>query len=482
MDAKQVKSRQRVINHGEVYTSRRVVEAMLDMVKPETERIDSRFLEPACGHGNFLTAILERKLDVVEKKYGRRRVEFERYCTSAAGSVYGIDLLEDNVIEARERLLGILTGRYSRLFNAAVKCKFIESVKFVLERNIIAGDALELTRNPAVFSEWSPITGETLKFDVIIGNPPYQLNDGGGTGSSARPIYHKFIEQAKKMNPRFMAMIIPARWYSGGKGLDEFRCSMLNDSRIRRLVDFIDSRDCFTGVDIAGGVCYFLWNRDYPGKCIVVSVRKIGKDISERALNEFETFIRDNRALEIVKRVTSQSKSFMNSAVSSRMPFGITSNEPLRKTGDFKLISSAGIGKISKNKVSAGSDLIPKWKVMLSKTSHDHAGQPDKQGMRRVFSRIEVVGPNVVCTESYLVVGGYDTEIEAQNMCNFLKTQFCRFLVSIQVLTQNITKRKFSFVPSLDMKISWSDKKLYDMFNLSGDDIAYIDSIIRPIV
>jgi len=322
---------------------------------------------------------------------------------------------------------------------------------------------------------------KTLKFDVIIGNPPYQLNDGGGTGSSAIPVYHKFVEQAKKINPRFLTMIIPARWYSGGKGLDEFRDAMLNDSRIRRLVDFEDSRDCFPGVDIAGGVCFFLWNRDSPGKCSVVSVGKNGKDASERAMNEFKTFIRNNRALEIVKRVTNQSKSFMDSVVSSRMPFGIASNEPLRNEGDFELISSVGIGKVSKDKVVAGSGLIPKWKVLLSKTSSEHAGQPDKEGLRRVFSRIDVMGPNVVCTESYLAVGCYDTETEAKNMCSFLKTQFCRFLVSTQVLTQNITKNKFSFVPNLDMKISWSDKMLYGKYNLSEDEIAFIDSIIKPI-
>jgi len=180
MDGTQVKSRQRVANHGEVYTNRREVEAMLNLVRRETERIDSRFLEPACGHGNFLTAILERKLDVIEKKYGRNQDEFERYGALAVGSIYGIDLLQDNVIEARERLLGIFTVRYSRLFNAAVKYRLIESAGFILERNIVTGDALKWIMadgRPIVFSEWSLVTGNLIKrrdfiFEHLAANIP----------------------------------------------------------------------------------------------------------------------------------------------------------------------------------------------------------------------------------------------------------------------------------------------------------------------
>ena len=168
MEVGQVKSRQRVSDHGEVFTSSREVEAMLDLVKQETERIDSRFLEPACGHGNFLAAILTRKLNVVEERYKRSQLEFERYSILAVGSIYGIDLQPDNVKEARERLLGIFTERYSRLFRSEVKADCIRSIRFILGKNIVVGDALEMTIAkgsdvPIVFSEWSLVNGSSVK-------------------------------------------------------------------------------------------------------------------------------------------------------------------------------------------------------------------------------------------------------------------------------------------------------------------------------
>lgn len=155
------------------------------------------------------------------------------------------------------------------------------------------------------------IFGDNMKFDVIIGNPPYQLSDGGGKGSSASPIYQRFIEQAKTLDPRLLLMVVPSKWFSGGKGLDEFRATMLNDRRLRRLVDFPDSREAFDGVDIAGGVNYFLWDRDHEGKCRVDTVSN-GVSISvERELNEYEIFVRDNRTLDIIKRIeASEDKSF----------------------------------------------------------------------------------------------------------------------------------------------------------------------------
>lgn len=319
-----------------------------------------------------------------------------------------------------------------------------------------------------------------MKFDVIVGNPPYQLNDGGGTGSSAKPIYNLFIEQAKKLNPRYLSMIIPARWYSGGKGLDDFRSEMLKDKRIRKLVDYADSRDCFPGVDIAGGICYFLWDRDNKGICEVETIRKNEIIKSKRYLDEFETFVRDNLAINIIHKVKEKSKSFLDNVVSSRMPFGLVSSVRPEKNGDLDLITSAGSGKISSNKVTSGKDLIDKWKVMLSKASNDHGGQPDKEGKRRIFSRVEIMPPKTVCTESYLVVGKYDSKIEAENMVNFLKTKFCRFLVSTILLTQNITKGKFIFVPDLPMSERWDDENLYKKYNLNREEIEFIEQLIRP--
>ena len=180
MSVGQVKSRQRVSDHGEVYTNPREVNAMLDLVKQETERIDSRFLEPACGHGNFLAAILERKLDVVEARYRKSQREFERYAILAVGSIYGIDLLPDNITEARERLLGILADRYLRTFRDSSRAQVLDSARYILGLNLIAGDALDLSTidgEPIVFSEWSLVTGDLIKrrdysFEHLVANIP----------------------------------------------------------------------------------------------------------------------------------------------------------------------------------------------------------------------------------------------------------------------------------------------------------------------
>ena len=318
-----------------------------------------------------------------------------------------------------------------------------------------------------------------MQFDVIVGNPPYQLSDGGGTGSSAVPLYHKFVQQAKKLNPRYLSMIIPARWYSGGRGLDDFRSEMLDDKHIRVLCDYQDSRDCFPGVDVAGGVCYFLWDRDNKGQCRVKTIHGNEHETSIRDLNEFDVFVRDNMSVDIIHKVQSGMSETLSSVVSSRKPFGIESKVTGKK-GDLKLYSSRGDGKIERANVTAGIPLIPKWKVLLSKTSNDHAGQTDKDGKRRIFSRIEVMPPYSVCTESYLVVGAFDSEEEASNCASYLKTAFVRFLVSTVLLTQNITKGKFEFVPLVDFHKEWSDSELFDKYGLSQEERDFIMSRIRP--
>lgn len=318
-----------------------------------------------------------------------------------------------------------------------------------------------------------------MKFDVIIGNPPYQLSDGGGKGSSASPIYQRFIEQAKTLDPRLLLMVVPSKWFSGGKGLDEFRATMLNDRRLRRLVDFPDSREAFDGVDIAGGVNYFLWDRDHEGKCRVDTVSN-GVSISvERELNEYEIFVRDNRTLDIIKRIeASEDKSFAE-MVSARRPFNLDSNNR-SKEGDLYLYASGEDGRIGRDQVSKGADLIDRWKVLVSKTSSEHAGQTDKSGKKRVLSRIEVMPPQSVATESYLVVGPFATKTEADNASEYMRTRFFRFLVSSVLLTQNITRRSFMFVPEQDFTRQWTDNDLYEKYGIPEDEIAFIESTIRP--
>ncbi len=480
------------LSSDEVFTPPEVVNDMLDLLPEKLWRDPAiTFLDPFSKSGVFLREIAKRLNTGLEKKIPNQQ---SRVNHIFGKQLFGIAITELTSLLARRSVYGTKTANseYSFcetftteqgnvIFNRIEhswkneKCKYCGANQEVYERE----DTLETHAYHFIHTE-KPEEIFKMKFDVIIGNPPYQLNDGGGTGSSAKPIYNLFIEQAKKLKPRYLTMIVPARWYSGGKGLDSFRLEMLHDKRVRKLVDFVDSRDCFPGVDIAGGVCYFLWDRDNPGICEVQTMRKNVMNSSQRNLDEFETFIRDNVAVDIIHKVRAQQTSFLNIIVSSRMPFGLVSSVRPEKTGDLNLITSAGNGKISSEKVTSRKELINKWKVLLSKASNDHGGQPDKEGKRRIFSRIEVMPPNTVCTESYLVVGGYDTQVEAANMAKYLRTKFCRFLVSTILLTQNITKGKFIFVPTQDFNEEWTDEKLYKKYGITEEEITFIDSLIRP--
>lgn len=477
------------LSNDEVFTPPDIVNQMLDMLPQELFRDPSAtFLDPACKSGVFLREIAKRLLVGLATQIPDQQARIDHIFHK---QLFGIAITEMTSLLSRRSVYcsKYPNGKYSvtHFDNAegniqfkkikhtwrGDKCAFCGASKAEYDRDesleTHAYELIHTTKPEAIFN---------MKFDVIIGNPPYQLSDGGGTGSSAMPIYQKFVKQAKKLNPRFLSMIIPARWYSGGKGLDDFREEMLKDKRVRHLVDYVDSRTAFPGVDVAGGICYFLWDRDNPGICKVVSTHNnIERD---RYLDEFENFIRDNVAIDIVHKVKSQTTFYLDSIVSSRKPFGIESKERPSNQGDILLYSSNGDGKASMSIVKSGFDMIDRWKVLISKTSNDHAGQPDKEGKRRIFSRIEVMPPKSVCTESYLTLGHFDTHSEAENLASYLRTKFCRFLVSTILLTQNITKGKFAFVPIQDFSEPWTDKKLYKKYGLTEDEIAFIESMIRP--
>lgn len=512
----QVKSKQRVAAHGEVFTAEREVKAMCDLIAGECSRIDSRFLEPACGNGNFLAEVLRRKLKVVKELYGKSRHEYEQYSILAMSGLYGIDILNDNAEECRIRLLELWRKEYYKTLAVSANEDLLAAVRYILDHNILCGDALSLLRSdgaPIIFSEWTFAFGNLIKrrdfrldqlvegegekqerqnglfkpdmepdakFDVIIGNPPYQLSDGGN-GASARPIYHLFVEQAKKLNPSYLIFIIPARWYSGGKGLDGFRATMLSDRHISHLIDFTNSIDCFQGVDVAGGVCYFLRERNWKGSCNFKNYFNGKWSSLVKNLDEYPVLIRYPMADRIIKKIHYESLESMESCISSRKPFGLTTNTKPTQMGDILLRYNRGIGRISRKDVSKGIEHIDKWKVIISYLTAEHAGRPDKNGMFKVLSTMELLAPPSVCTETYLLAGSFESKEEAQNLLSYLKTRFARFLIAQVAVSQHITRRCFAFVPIQDFSKPWTDTELYTKYGLDEEEIAFIESMIKPI-
>lgn len=482
------------LSNDEVFTPPEVANAMLDLLPQELFRDpNTTFLDPACKSGVFLREIAKRLIKGLEPQFPELEERLEHIFKK---QLFGIAITELTSHLSRRSLYCSKTanGNYSVVHFDTVdgnvrfktikhrwkdgKCVFCGASQKEYDRaedlESHAYEWIHTTKPEEIFN---------MKYDVIIGNPPYQLSDGGGgAGKSAAPIYQLFVQQAKKLNPRYLCMIIPSRWFNGGKGLDEFRQQMLDDKHMAAIVDFADSKDCFpSGVDIPGGICYFLWDSHHSGKCVVTNMLKDGsKHTDERILNEFDTFIRQNRAVEIVRKAQSLNETMMSQIVSSRKPFGIESKQQFDLNGNVTLRNSSGLGKILLSRITAGFDIIGKWKVIVSKVSFEHAGVPDKEGKMRVLSVVQKLEPNSVCTESYLVAGAFDNETEADNLISYLRTKFARFLIMQMLASMNMSKASYSFLPVQDYTKPWTDEELFTKYGLTNEEIAFIDSMIRP--
>ena len=461
--------------------TRRLTEGLALTIPDLTERVNHILTRQVYGIGiTQLTALLARR-SVYCSRYANSPHSIVKSFTTEAGNIWFERTEHTWMGGTRKFHLDPLTGDEIPVYIRR-KCRYCGANEDDYARgNEFETHAYAFTHTDDIKARIDELFGETMHFDVIIGNPPYQLNDGGGTGSSAAPIYRDFVEQAKTLDPRFLVMIIPSKWFSGGKGLDGFRQSMLNDQRVRFLADYPDSRDVFNGVDVSGGVCYFLWNRDHPGTCHVETISSGERTSVDRVLNEYSVFVRDNRALKIIKKIETVENPTFSSLVSARRPFGIDSSHERDGVGDLYLYAAGRDGRIDRSNVPKGEALIDRWKVLLSKTSSEHAGQTDKDGMRRVFSRIETMSPETVATESYLIVGPFGDELESQNVAEYLRTRFVRFLVSSVLSGQNITRSSFSFVPRQDFSRQWSDADLYTKYGLDSEDISFIESTIKPL-
>lgn len=338
-------------------------------------------------------------------------------------------------------------------------------------------------------SFWKAVNNDNMKFNAIVGNPPYQVMDGGA-GVSAKPVYNLFVDIAKVIKPSYISMIMPAKWFTDGKGLGSFRTSMFADRRLSHIFDFVDSRDCFYNVDIAGGVCYFLWNSYADGNCQFTTLHRGERTISTRDLSDMDEFIRHSEAVNIVDSVKAKSNKFFDEIVSTQKPFGLRTYITPLTTGDLILKYNKGKGPYKSEMIEVGKSMIPQWKVIISCLTAEHAGQTDKEGRKKILSSLDMLMPKEICTETYMVVGSFDTEEEAINLTSYLRTRFTRFLIAQLAATQHLSKEKFALVPNQDFTsnsdIDWSksveeiDAQLYAKYDLSAEEVVFIESMIKP--
>ena len=496
--------------------------------------VQSRRLEVTCGEAPFLASrydaatgemipvarrigILDRKLRVVSENAATEE-EWLKFATHAVQSTYGYEYQGDNLLLARVNLLLTYAEHLQARWQRKPTKEELQPIATIISWNLWQMDGLHLsvpggkpqpeTEQLDLFSMFGAAEPQlptvsckvknwrkgshgttqnfetiqegstSMKFDYVIGNPPYQISDGGA-GVSATPIYNRFIEAIKTTHPGAICLIIPAKWYSGGKGLDKFRGEMLGDRHISTLVDYSNSLDVFPNVDVAGGVCYFVWKEAYNGKCKYTNYRNGKATTAYRDLNEFQTFIRYPVASEIVKKVKEDGELTLDKVVSSRKPFGLATTAKPMKTGDITLRYNGGRGPYKSTEIRVGTEMIDQWKIIISRLTAEHAGQPAKDGKYRVLSTMELLKPGEICSETYLVAGAFDSKEEATNYMDYLKTQFVRFLILQIAMTQQLSKASFAFVPCQDFTRKWTDKQLFERYDLSSEEVNYIQGMIK---
>lgn len=482
------------LSNDEVFTPPDVVNQMLDLLPQELFcDPNATFLDPACKTGVFLREIAKRLLVGLQDKIPDLE---ERIDHIFHNQLYGIAITELTSLLSRRSLYcsKYPNGKYSishfddaegnirfrRVTHTWVgdKCKFCGANK-----SYDRGDGKE-THAYEFIHTLTPEKIFNMKFDVIISNPPYQLSDGGSAnGMSAKPIYQHFIEMAKKLRPRYITMIIPSRWFSGGKGLDSFRDDMLNDASIRVLCDYENFKDVFPGVDLAGGACYFLWDRDNKGICKVRNYIKNEYSESYRYLNQFDTFIRSNISIEIVEKIISKYDKFLNERVSIRLPFGIpTTYQPLNSGVPCYFTQKIGLKYVDKNDVKDVLNVIKKWKFLVPKAPI--AGQTDFSKPVGFYydGNTRIAKPGEICSESWLIAGAFDSEQETLNFKSYILTKTVRFLLLQTVVSQNITRKNYCFIPELENYTRfYSDDYLRKLWNINDDEWNLIKSKIGEI-
>jgi site-specific DNA-methyltransferase (adenine-specific) len=397
------------------------------------------------------------------------------YCSKIANGKYSIcdafDTTDGNI-------------RYQRVDHDWVKgkCRYCDASRSAYDRSA------ELETHAYEFIHRDkPEEIFPMRFDVVIGNPPYQLSDGG-FGSSAAPIYQKFVESAMHLNPRFVVMITPSRWFAGGKGLDDFRSRMLKDARLRNLVDYPKLYDGFPGVKIRGGVSYFLWDRDYSGPCTVQTMwdgHPLGSAVARR-LDTYDVLVRRNEAVSILDkvlafRVNGKPEQNLSDQVSSLRPFGLRTyfhgkDKPTGIKNPLKLYGSQRVSYVDRSEILHNPEWVDQWKVLMSRVQGTSAAVETQ-----FLARPIVAGPGEACTETYLVAGRFKDERSARRYAAYLRTRFVRFLVSLRKNTHEAYRKVYAFVPAVPLNATWTDAKLYERYGITKEEVSFIESVVRPL-
>ena len=484
------------LSNDEVFTSPKLANQMLDLLPDDIwQNKKATFLDPVCKSGVFLREIVKRLDKGLKSQIPDKQTRINHICKN---QVFGIAITQLTALLSRRSVYcarianspisicdefdnesgNIIFGNVNHQFDNG-KCTECGASQDVF------GNRQGLENHAYAFihsdkdNEFKEIL--TMKFDVIIGNPPYQL-DTAGHGAQATPLYHKFVEQAKKLNPDYLIMITPSRWFTGGMGLNDFRDTMLDDKHIKEMHDFPNSKDCFDNVEIKGGVSYFLWDKNYNDDCMVFTYDN-GHCISQakRPLKEngLDVFIRYNPAVNILNKVRAFNEASFSELISSQRPFGLPTNfqgnpKPyVDNKENVVLYKNKGMAYVKRSEITKNHDWILRHKLLTPKAIGSGNGKTD--WVKPIYA-----GINTACTETYVVIGCFDSEQTCKNVMSYINTQFFHFMLTLKKNTQDALRGAYALIPVQDFSKSWTDEELFAKYGFNNDDIKYIQEMIRP--